>query len=159
MEYALNFVLGSLSFFISGRRLISCRCKQRCSDERVRFGIDSCRAYSCRAYRQSSSGSRVCLRKATMSASSSLVKTVDMGTFGPIWRSLALLRLRLLATVLGLIPYRTAKILRLSWLFCIARRVAFVVRALPCNISPIVFLSLPCLACLVLCHYSMGLYI
>src|ERR1700733_4473364 len=41
----------------------------------------------CRAYRQSSSGSRVCLRKATTTASSSPDRTVDLGAFGPVGRS------------------------------------------------------------------------
>ena len=30
--------------FMSGRRLIPCRCKQRCNDERVRCGIVACNA-------------------------------------------------------------------------------------------------------------------
>src|SRR5277367_6502377 len=41
----------------------------------------------CRAYRQSSSGSKVCLRKATTTASSSTDRTVDRGSLGPVRRS------------------------------------------------------------------------
>jgi len=47
----------------SGSREMWCRCRQRCSEERVSSGI-----VACSAYRQSSSGSRVCRRKATRTA-------------------------------------------------------------------------------------------
>ena len=40
----------------------------------------------CKAYKQSSSGNRVCLRKAT-TASSSTERTVDRGALGPVGRS------------------------------------------------------------------------
>jgi hypothetical protein len=83
----------------SGRREMSWRCRQRCRDERLRCGI-----VACNEYRQSSSGNSVCLRKATMIASSSPVRTVDFGSFGPVGKSLTLSRLRHFATVLGLIP-------------------------------------------------------
>jgi hypothetical protein len=55
------------------------RCRQRCRDERVRVGI-----VGCSAYRQSSSGSSVCRRKATITASSSIVRTVEGGFVGPV---------------------------------------------------------------------------
>ena len=41
----------------------------------------------CKAYKQSSSGNRVCLRKATTTASSSTERTVDRGALGPVGRS------------------------------------------------------------------------
>ena len=73
--------------------------KQRCREDRVRCGM-----VGCSAYRQSSSGNRVCRRKATMIASSSIERTVDFGSFGPVGRSATELRWRHLATVFGLIP-------------------------------------------------------
>ncbi len=47
---------------------------------------------------------RVCRRKATMIASSSTVRTVDLGCLGPVRSSARELRLRHLATVFGLMP-------------------------------------------------------
>ena len=79
---ALELGLDRLSPSISGRRLMPWRCRQRCKDERVSFGIEGCSAY-----RQSSSGSKVCLRKATTTASSSIVSTVEEGVFGPVGMS------------------------------------------------------------------------
>src|ERR1700737_1041540 len=61
-----------------------CRCRQRCKDERVRCGM-----LGCKAYKQSSSGSSVYLRKATTAASSTEVRTVERTSFGPIGASLA----------------------------------------------------------------------
>ena len=61
----------------SGNRLIPWRCKQRCSDERIRSGI-----VACNAQRRSSSGSSVCRWKATMIVSSSMVRGVDLVSFG-----------------------------------------------------------------------------
>ena len=58
----------------------------------------------CRAYRQSSSGSKVCLRNATTTASSSADGTVDLGSFGPVGRSETEVRALHLAIVLGLTP-------------------------------------------------------
>src|SRR6516165_898397 len=52
--------------------------------------------------------SSVCLRKATISASSSLLSIVERGSLGPIRASQTETRRRHLATVLGLIPQRTA---------------------------------------------------
>ena len=49
------------------------------NEERVRCGI-----VACRAYRQSSSGSKVWRRKATMTASSSAESVVDCRSFGPM---------------------------------------------------------------------------
>jgi hypothetical protein len=40
----LNFFFAGLSPSTSGRRPIPWRCRQRCSDERVRWGIVGCRA-------------------------------------------------------------------------------------------------------------------
>src|ERR1700729_4402556 len=53
----------------------------------------------CRAYRQSSSGSKVCLRNATTTASSSADRTVDLGSFGPVGTSATEVRPFHLATV------------------------------------------------------------
>ena len=56
----------------------------------------------------------VCLRKATMIASSSTESTVDLGSRGPVRKSLTDDRFFHLATVFWLIPYRRASALRLS---------------------------------------------
>jgi hypothetical protein len=56
----------------------------------------------------------VCLRKATITASSSSVSTVDFGSLGPVGLSVTELHLRHFATGLGLIPWRFARGLRLS---------------------------------------------
>lgn len=66
-------------------------------DERIRCGM-----VGCRAYKQSSSGSTVCRRKATMIASSSTVRTVDLGSFDPVRRSSIEACPFHLATALGL---------------------------------------------------------
>ena len=71
--------------------------RHRGRDERVRCGM-----VGCRAYRQSSSGNKVCLRKATTTASSSTDRTVDLGSFGPVGRSETEGRAFHLATVFGL---------------------------------------------------------
>src|SRR5437762_8731114 len=71
-----------------------CRFRQRCNDDRVRCGI-----VACSAYRQSSSGSNVCRRKAMMIASSSTDSTVEAGCCGPVGRSTTELRFFHLATV------------------------------------------------------------
>jgi hypothetical protein len=86
-----------------------CRCRQRCNEERVRCGM-----VGCKAYRQSSSGSSVCRRKATMIASSWVERTVERGSRGPVGRSVTELRFFHFATVFWLIPYRFARPLRLS---------------------------------------------
>src|SRR5277367_352605 len=62
----------------------------------------------CRAYRQSSSGSSVCLRKATTTASSSTDRAVDLGFLGPVGRSETDDRAFHLAMVFGLTPWRLA---------------------------------------------------
>jgi hypothetical protein len=49
-----------------------------------------------------------------MTASCSIVRTLDFGSFGPVRRSSTELRVFHLATVFGLIPYRFARALRLS---------------------------------------------
>ena len=49
-----------------------------------------------------------------MIASSSTVRTVDFGTFGPVGKSLTLSRLRHLATVFWFTPKRFASVLRLA---------------------------------------------
>ena len=63
---------------------------------------------------KSSSGKSVCLRKATMIASSSIESTVDFASFGPVFKSATEPRFFHLATVLGLMPYRLERLLRLS---------------------------------------------
>ena len=59
---------------------------------------------TCNEYRQSSNGSSVCLRKATMIASASGVSPVDFGSLGPVGKSATPARLRHLVTVFWLIP-------------------------------------------------------
>ena len=56
----------------------------------------------CRAYRQSSSGSKVCRRNATHIASCSGVSAVEQGCVGPIGASWTYVRFVHLATVFGL---------------------------------------------------------
>ena len=51
------------------------------------------------ALRSNSSGKSVCLRNATMMASSSTFSTVDLASFGPVGRSATEVRLRHFATV------------------------------------------------------------
>jgi hypothetical protein len=58
----------------------------------------------CRAYRQSSSDSKVCLRNATTTAAFSADTTVDPGSFGPVGRSETEVRAFHLGIVLGLTP-------------------------------------------------------
>ena len=55
-------------------------------------------------YRQSSSGNKVCLRKATTTASSSTDRTVDLASLGPVRRSETDFRDFHLAMVFGLTP-------------------------------------------------------
>ncbi len=74
-----NLRLAEASPSTFGSREIPWRCRHRCRDERVR-----CETVGCRAYRQSSSGNKVCLRKATTTASSSADRTVDLGSLGPV---------------------------------------------------------------------------
>ena len=83
------------------------------------------------AYRQSSSGSKVCRRKATIMASCSRLSTGECASFGPMAASAVVWRLRHFCTVVGLMPWRRASALTLSWLRCIARRTASVVVVLP----------------------------
>lgn len=78
----MNFLLVGLSPSTSGSREMPWRCKQRCSEERVRHLM-----VACKAHKQSSSGSSVCFRKATIMDSSSIVRTVDFGFLGPVGRS------------------------------------------------------------------------
>src|SRR5437764_4134668 len=66
----------------------------------------SCGLVARSAYRAPSSGSQVCRRKATTIASSSIDSTVELGCFGPVGRSATKLRLRHLAAVFGLVPWR-----------------------------------------------------
>ena len=68
----------------------------------------------CRAYRQSSSGSKYAFGKQRRRASSPADRTVDLGSFGPVGRSETEVRAFHLATVFGLIPQRFASPLRLS---------------------------------------------
>ena len=77
------------------------------------------------------SGSSVCLRKATMIASSLDDSTVECGVFGPIGASLTKARLRHLATVLWFSPCRAASSLSGAFDRCIAVRTACVVVAQP----------------------------
>jgi hypothetical protein len=96
---AFEFFLTGLSASNSGKREIPWRCRQRCSEERLRCG-----SVGWSAYKQSSSGSRLCRRKATMIASSSAESTVERGCWGPAGRSLTDGRFRRWATVFGLTP-------------------------------------------------------
>jgi hypothetical protein len=70
-------------------------------------------------------------------ASCSRLRTVDLGSDGPIGLSAVVSRLRHFCTVVGLIPYRFARALTLSSLRCSARRIAAVVRALPRRTWPL----------------------
>lgn len=65
---------------------------------------DTCGMLSCKACKQSSSGSSVRWRKASAAASSSALRTVETGRAGPIGASWGVGRLRHLATVLGCRP-------------------------------------------------------
>src|SRR6516162_2120164 len=78
-----------------------------------------------------SSGKSVCLRKATAIASSSSAKTVERGSFGPMGASWTKDRFFHLATVLGLMPWRSASSLAVAFDRCIAALIACVVVALP----------------------------
>ena len=51
-----------------------------------------------------------CMRKATMTASSSSERTVDLGCLGPVGRSPTEVRRFHLATVFWLMPYRAARV-------------------------------------------------
>ena len=53
----------------------------------------------------------MCLRKATMIASSSTLNTVECASLGPVGRSLTAVRSFHLATVFWLMPYRLASVL------------------------------------------------
>ena len=105
----LNVVLAGASPSTSGNRPIPRRCRRRCTEDRVGFGI-----VAGSAWRQSSSGKSACRRKATITASSSTVSTVEVGFFGPVGTSAAELRLLHFATVLRLTPQRFARALGLS---------------------------------------------
>ena len=74
----------------------------------------------CGAYRQSSSGSKVCLRNATTMASSSADRTVDMGSFGPVGRSETEVRALHLAIVFGVdaVALREPSQALLTMLYC-----------------------------------------
>src|SRR3954464_6142630 len=76
-------------------------------------------------------------------ASSSIESTVERGSLGPVRSSWIEGRFFHLAAVFGLIPWRLASTLKLSWLCWIARRTAAVVRALPCRTWPIAHPSSP----------------
>jgi hypothetical protein len=91
--------LGRLVIFDVRQAAMPRRLRQRCWAERVRWG-----SVACKAYRQSSSVSRVCLQHATIGASSAGVNTAECGCFGPIGASLTCVRFFHFATVLGLIP-------------------------------------------------------
>ena len=58
----------------------------------------------CRPSRQSSSGSSVWRRKATITAFSAGLRTVDRGSLGPIGASVVVSRLRHFWIVVGLTP-------------------------------------------------------
>src|SRR5215218_81071 len=109
MGYCLNRPFFEGLSVTSGKRLLPCRCRQRCNDERVKCGM-----LSCKAYRQSSRGSSVCLRKATIAASSSALKIVECVVLGPMAASCTVLRFFHLATVFGLMPYCPARALKLA---------------------------------------------
>ena len=83
----------------SGSREMSWRCRHRCSADRIRWGIEGCRAWG-----QWSNGSSVCCREATTIASSVSVGTDERGSFGPVCRSSTVARFRHFAAVLRLIP-------------------------------------------------------
>ena len=85
----------------------------------------------CRAKRQSSSGSNVCRRNATTIASSASVRVVERGSFGPVFRSSTVARLRHFATVLGLMPNSRLSVASEACDRCIAALTACVVVALP----------------------------
>ena len=94
---AFELFLRGVSPARSGKRLMPCRVKHRWSAARVRWG-----RVACKAYRQSSSGSSVCRRNATISAFAAFVSTVECGCFGPIGASWTDGRVFHVATVLGL---------------------------------------------------------
>ena len=56
------------------------------------------------AYRQSSSGNKACFLKATISASSSWLRVLEEGSFGPMGESSAVSSFFHSATVFGLMP-------------------------------------------------------
>src|ERR1700683_3556941 len=91
----------------------------------------------CRAYRQSSSGSSVCLRNATTTASSSADRTVDLGCLGPVGRSETEDRAFHLATRLRVdaVALRKPPQALLTMLYRSTDRL--VVVALPCRTCPI----------------------
>jgi hypothetical protein len=93
----LKLLLVGLSPSTSGRCLMPWRWTQRCNEERVKPGMLLCRAYS-----QSSRGSRVCRRNATHIASCSGVSTVERAGFGPIGASCTKVRFFHFAAVFGL---------------------------------------------------------
>ena len=66
------------------------------------------------ALRSNCGGRIVCRRNATITASSSRVRTVDVASFGPVGRSVAEVRFFHFATAFWLIPCRLARALRLS---------------------------------------------
>ena len=75
--------------------------------------------------------------KATTTASSSMVKTLEPTSLGAIATSLTLSWLRYLATVFGLFSYFSLRSEIEAFDLCIAALIAYVVVALPCNICPI----------------------
>ncbi len=99
LEYRSAFWRLGLSPSASGNRGMSCLCRRRCDEDIVRCGIDGRNAQ-----RQSFSGSRVCRRNATTIASSFSLRTVERGSFAPVFWPSTVLRLRHFATVLGVIP-------------------------------------------------------
>lgn len=120
-----------------------CRCKHRCSTDRVKCGIEGSRAE-----RQSSNGSNMWRRNATTIAFSAAVRTVDRGFDGPVFISSTVARLRHVATVSGLMPssrLSCASPQTRPWTDggrsstcdrCIAARTACVVEALPGRTCP-----------------------
>ena len=111
------------------------------------FGMRfKCGIEGCNESRQSSSGSSVCPRKATMIAASSGLSTVDFGSLGPVGRSATPARLRHLATVFWFAllvrpsgsPHNAAPEASDSLDYAvITRPIASVVVALPCKTCPI----------------------
>ena len=91
-----------------------------------------------RAQKTSSSGRRVCTRKATMEASSRGVRVVLLRSRGPIGESSTPSLLRHLATVLGLTPWRRANAATDSLELWNSALVRIVVVALPCRSCAIV---------------------
>ncbi|MBM2347089.1 hypothetical protein JQX24_17995 [Marivita cryptomonadis] len=91
-----------LALWLITRHLISARCHATEGNDAV--PAVSGAGKKAEDHRQSSSGNSVCRRNATIMASSATVRTVERGSFGPVFKSSTVARLRHFATVLGLMP-------------------------------------------------------